>query len=196
MNIAHNFSATDWLALKLNQDLESDWIKAIDVFKDRLTERYIEPVDILIKTENHLPEKDRKFGFTVLAIDLLLMETIQSFKEGIINSTGKSKQIFTNFLKFSPYFNKYFSDDKSRENFYIDFRCGILHQAEIQSSALLWSLGEVYEKSEDLEIYNRNAIHENIKNDLNDYIQCLHNPKNQNERKLFKTKMNAIANRV
>ncbi|WP_394391146.1 hypothetical protein [Shewanella woodyi] len=195
MEIAPNFNAQEWLALDLESN-EEDWQKAIDVLKDRLYLRYIEPVDALIETEMQSKAKERKFGFTVLAIDMLLIETLQAFKEGLPDTNGKSKKVFKRFLEKSTYFSPYFTTDAQREEFYKSFRCGILHQAEVQSSALVWSIGELYERAEGLEVINRNAVHQNLKSDLDDYLNDLRSPGNKELRNNFRNKMNSVVERV
>ena len=195
MLIAPGFTADEWFALQLEQNVEKDWQIAVDVLKLRLYSRYIDPLDILVSSEDDIPHKDRRFGFTILAIDLLLMETLQSFKEGIFNTSGKSKIIFIKFLENSPHFSPYFPDKKTREDFYEYIRCGILHQGEIQSSALVWSLGELYERCDGIEVINRNAVHKSLKQDLNDYLLALRDPANKQLRKCFKSKMDTISGR-
>ena len=194
MEIAPNFTATDWKALDL-QENEEDWQKAVEVLQKRLYARYIEPVDVLIEIENGAGAKDRNFGFTILAIDLLLMETLQAFKEGLEDTNRKSKRVFMRFLRDSPRFSPFFSSPKERKDFYTEFRCGILHQAEIQSSAQVWSIGELYKRVDGREVINRNAVHQSLKADLDDYLQLLKNPQNRKQRELFKKKMDAVANR-
>ena len=194
MKIAPKYTSDDWKALNLDNK-ENDWQKAIDILHSRLYGRYIEPIDILIEAEKEENPQDKKFGFTILAIDLLLMETLQAFKEALIDTTGKSKPTFKNFLKDSPYFSKFFPDDSSREKFYKEFRCGILHQAEVQGSTLVWSIGELYECAGDISIINRTEVHENLKKDLDDYINLLRDSEQKELRKLFRKKMDAVANR-
>ncbi|RZG16739.1 hypothetical protein EXT47_05270 [Pseudoalteromonas sp. CO342X] len=194
MEIAPNFTAAQWRDLDLRSS-EEDWQRAVDVLRDRLYLRYIEPVDALIGAEEKQEASNRKFGFTILAIDMLLMETLQAFKEGLLTTDGKSKAVFKRFLEQSQYFNSYFKTDDEREAFYKSFRCGILHQAEIQSSALVWSIGELYERADDMEVINRNAVHENLKKDLDDYLVALRSPENKELRKKFKNKMGSVANR-
>ncbi|EHR0760546.1 hypothetical protein KUH14_004426 [Vibrio parahaemolyticus] len=204
MEIALDFTHEQWQALNLKdtpEDAEKDaveqgWQVAVDVLKDRLYSRYIDPVDALLSAEADKPAKERRFGFTILAIDLLLMETIQAFKEGLEDTNGKSKAVFKRFLEQSPHFAEYFPTDDHRESFYKKFRCGILHQAEIQSGALLWSIGELYERADDMEVANRTRIHEALKADLDDYLAALRNPDNVELRMLFKKKMDAVANRA
>lgn len=204
MEIALDFTDEQWLALNLKdtpedaekEAVEQDWQVAVDVLKDRLYSRYIDPVDALLTAEADKPAKERRFGFTILAIDLLLMETIQAFKEGLEDTDRQSKAVFKRFLEQSPHFAEYFPTDEHREDFYKKFRCGILHQAEIQSGALLWSVGELYERADDMEVANRTCIHEALKADLDDYLVALRNPDETELRMLFKKKMDAVANRT
>lgn len=77
-------------------------------------------------------------------------------------------------------------NDLQRKKFHKEFRCGILHQAEIQSSALVWSIGDLYERASGMEILDRNAVYEAIKLDLLDYITQLKNPASQELRSNLK----------
>ncbi|MDP2505826.1 hypothetical protein [Oceanobacter sp. 3_MG-2023] len=194
MEIAPNFTAKQWKSLDLESN-EDDWQKAIGVLCSRLSSRYLEPVDKLIEFEKKLKNSEKRFGFTVLEIDLLLIETLQAFKEGLESTDGKSKKVFVRFLKTSPYFCEYFHTKEQRDNFYKEFRCGILHQAEIQSSALVWSFGDMYERIEGMKVLNRNAVHEALKKDFADYIEKLKSPESLELRKKFKQKMDSVANR-
>ncbi|MGL1932023.1 MAG: hypothetical protein OCC45_09705 [Desulfotalea sp.] len=194
MEIAPNFTAQQWKELDL-ENSEGDWQKAIDVLDSRLRSRYLEPVDKLLEFENDLLAPKKRFGFTVLAIDLLLIETLQAFKEGLPSTDGKSKKVFIRFLRTSPHFCEYFQTKLQRENFYKDFRCGILHQAEIQSPALLWSFGDLYERVDEMEVLNRNAVHNALKNDFSDYIGLLRNPESTELRSKFRHKMDSVADR-
>ena len=61
-----------------------------------------------------------------MAIDCLLIETLQSFRDGLTNTKNKSKKMFERFLTSSESFREHFSKDEA-VSFYYDFRCGILH---------------------------------------------------------------------
>lgn len=196
MEIAPGVKSEEWFALRLDEPHEPDWQRAVEMLALRLNARYIEPVDILVAAEEKLPADKRRFGFTILAIDLLLMETVQAFREGLPDTNGKSRDVFKRYLQKSPHFSSYFPDDDSRESFYKEFRCGILHQAEIQSTALLWSIGELYERVNGLEVVNRTKVHDAIKNDLEDYLKELREPSSLALRKNFRQKMDAIAKRA
>ncbi len=130
MEIAPGFQANDWTGLKLDDSASADWEAAIGVLDRRIRERYLEPTDFLIGAENDKPAIQRRFGFTVLAIDCLLIETLGAFLEGLTDTIGKSKDTFCKFLTTRPQFCHDFSKDLA-EQFYYEFRCGVLHQAEL-----------------------------------------------------------------
>ena len=195
MDIAPNFSAEDWKKLDL-ENSEDDWQQAVDVFEQRLFARYIEPVDVLIEAEKEVNPKDKRFGFTTLAIDFLLMETLQAFIEGLPDTNGQSGRVFKSFLETSPRFSPYFTTEPERQAFFTQFRCGILHQAEVQSSALVWSVGDLYDRTSTPEIVNRMFVHRALKEDLKDYIKLLRDPASVEARTAFKNKMDALVNRA
>ncbi|WP_217563480.1 hypothetical protein [Vibrio cholerae] len=194
MFIAPKISSQDWNDLDLDNK-ESDWLIAVDILEARLFGRYISPVDLLIDSEAELNPSDKKFGFTTLAIDFLLMETFQAFKDGEINSERKSRKLFTKFLKESPTFSCYFKTNGQRKKFYTEFRCGILHQAEVQSSALVWSVGDLYEREQGKHKVNRIYVHRALKEEIGKYLEQLRDPSSTELRLAFRNKMNAIVAR-
>ena len=116
MYISPGVTDEDYKRLNLENNQSNDWNRVIDIFKTRITSRYLEPVDLLIKKDNDRIAKDRRYGFTILAIDCLLIETLQSFREGLTDTNGKSKDMFVNFLtqreSFKDFFRKYQKDFK------------------------------------------------------------------------------------
>jgi len=133
--------------LDLSNFKNSDWDVAIKILDQRLTERYILPIEVLQTAENEKPAYNKKFGFTVLAIDCLLIETLQSFYEGLTDSNRKSRQLFDRFFQQKDNFKYLFSDSADRKYFYDNFRCGILHQAQTFSKAKIWAIGTLMVKS-------------------------------------------------
>ncbi len=73
----------------------------------------------------------RRFGFTILAVDCLVIETLEAFIEGLEDTEGKSRATFCKFLRSRPLFAAEFTTEDLAEQFYYQFRCGILHQAEV-----------------------------------------------------------------
>src|ERR1700752_5067282 len=130
MQIAPGVDASVWHGLKLNDPASADWDKAVETLAARIRDRYIGPVDFLIAAEESKPASERRFGFTVLAIDCLLVETLGAFIEGLEDTDGESKRIFRTFLRTRKQFAADFTTDDIANKFYKQFRCGILHQAE------------------------------------------------------------------
>lgn len=195
MYIAPNFTDQDWNNLDLDGN-EEDWQTAINAFEDRIKSRYIEPVDQLIEFEKDLSHKNKRYGFTCLAIDMLLIETFQAFKEGLPDSKGRSKSLFTKFLMESQCFSHYFKNEKECKELYEQFRCGILHQAEVQGPVLVWSVGDLIERDANPPTLNRVFFHRELKKEFEYYIGLLRNPNLADLRKTFRTKMESIVERV
>lgn len=89
-----------------------------DMIKQRFTERYITPLR---------GDARRKNGFSLMAISCLMIETLQSFYEGLADTQGKSREAFERFFKENIEFTIFSPEAVS---FYKGVRCGILHQGE------------------------------------------------------------------
>lgn len=193
MHIAPGIHRNEWLKLKLDDGTSTDWKRGIEIFNERINSRYIEPVDLLIKKDHEQSASKRRYGFSILAVDCLLIETLQSFREGLIDTKGKSQKMFEKFLTSRNGFCEHFDKEKAA-NFYRDIRCGILHQAEVMGSYLIWSVGKLMRVKEDGTCYiNRTKFHEQLKNEVKRYCDELRDQANSNLRKNFRTKMDAIA---
>jgi hypothetical protein len=92
MYIAPGVADKEWLDLNLDDEDSVDWIKATEILRKRIYTRYLDAANLLIKDDEARKPLDRKYGFTVLAICCLLMETIQAFKDGLTDTNGKSKK--------------------------------------------------------------------------------------------------------
>ena len=92
--------------------------KLATFLSERLSERYIAPVDAL--------NPEEKNGFAIMALSCLLMETLESFYHGWAKSPDSG-------LAFCNFFDRHrrFDDFRGHANdFYRNVRCGILHQGE------------------------------------------------------------------
>jgi hypothetical protein len=193
MEIAKGITAEDYLKLDLTDKKSPNWDIAFEYLKLRLTERFIEPTDKLTELESELSAGEKKYGFAVLAIDCLLSETIQAFYEGITDSSGESKRLFKAFLQQRDNFKQHFTDEQQATDFYINFRCGILHQAQTSANTKIWAVGDLIMRKEKFVIVNRELYHKKVKDELDIYLKKL---KEKNDIKLlnnFKTKMDFIA---
>jgi hypothetical protein len=93
-----------------------DRIKIAEAIRKRFMDRYYWPV-----------VAKPKHGFTMMAISCLMIEAIESFRQGWKSSDNRSHVAFKSFFNKS----KHFEDLKGHHReFYKNVRCGILHQAE------------------------------------------------------------------
>ncbi len=84
---------------------------------ERFEERYFTPI---------LDSKSRH-GFTLLAISCLVIETLESFYQGLADTKNVSCKMFRAFFARNSKLGVFNSKD---DWFYKDIRCGILHQGE------------------------------------------------------------------
>ncbi len=194
MEIAKGIDAEDYKKLNLDpkDPSNNNWLTAIDYLKKRLSERFVEPANLLIDRERHLKPKDKKFGFTILAIDFMLTETLQCFYEGIVDSSGQSKEIFARFLTERDSFKSSFKTLNEGEDFYKKFRCGILHQAQTSADTKVWTVGDLIWQSGQYTIVNRDKYHELLLQEARDYFKKLRARTDITLLTNFKTKMNFI----
>ncbi|MDR0834662.1 MAG: hypothetical protein LBN93_10865 [Candidatus Symbiothrix sp.] len=106
---------------------EKEQKKIANFIYHRLYDRYLKPFQYDEAKYKKQYKKQYKNGFSIMANCCLLIEALQSFKNGWedTNERGKSEKAFKHF--FAEESN--FSDLKSTD-FYKNVRCGILHQGE------------------------------------------------------------------
>ncbi|GEM_PF-549221 len=187
LRISPQYTSRRWQKLDLNNP--EDWSKAAEIVRDRLEGRFLRFASEWLRV--------RDSGFVVLAIDCLLAETIQQFRDGIIRDEGigKSKELITKFLEgrqFQPDF-----DSTARTAFFEDIRCGLLHQAEARKMWLIrrrqpGMLGAVgggkgY-------IIDVERFHAALKDSLDEYVQLISQPDSSQLRSSLWRKMNDICN--
>jgi hypothetical protein len=192
MQIAPGVDATTWQALKLDDSCSPDWTTAVAILEGRIHERFIAPIDYLIAAEDSKPANERRFGFTVLAVDCLLIETLGAFIDGLEDTEGRSGPTFSKFLTTRPHFSSDFTEDLARQ-FFKEFRCGILHQAEIGGESRVWSVGPLIRLESGRIVVNRNELHERLKAEFQGYLAELRDPKNAKLRENFRKKMDSIS---
>lgn len=192
MEIAPGITCEYWNNLDLSSACNRDWCKAINVLKSRIIERYISPVDLMIEHEELKPYKERRFGFTILAIDCLLIETLQAFQDGNEDTKWrKGKTVFENYLTKSSNLGMHFTTKLAGE-FYDSYRNGILHQGQIKKNHLVWSIGEIVHTVEGAMVINRTKFHKCLKKDFEIYIRDLNDVANTELRNNFKSKMDTL----
>jgi len=195
MEIAPGVDHTAWAGLNLNDPQSPDWPLAVQIFEKRIRSRFLNAVDALEQRESY--ESQCRFGFTILAIDCLLIETLYQFREGLPHTKKKSSKAFKDFLTTTPQFNKHF-DNKLAEQFYDEFRCGILHQAEVKMLSRV-KTGPNYplvsrENKTGKMIVNRSLFHKALLDFFDSYIAQLRDGgvANEHHRQMFRMKMDIV----
>lgn len=132
-----------------------------DFVYNRLYSRYIKPFEFSDKTY----KKEYKNGFSMMASFCLLIETLQSFKEGRGDSNKKSKELFIRFFDETNIFPEFKNQGKE---IYENIRCGILHQGETTRG---WKITRVPSVSSSFskKTINANEFMNNLKKSLTEY---------------------------
>lgn len=154
----------NWLLIKDSHSKK----EIIDLIKQRFNNRYLK----------HLKKIDS--GFLKMGICCLMIETLESFKQGKENTKAKGAglKMFKDFFESEE---KYFPNFKNiTSEFYSHIRCGILHQAETTNAWRIRRDGaflDINEKSinsvkfvKALEHSLNNYINELLSNDFNSII--------------------------
>lgn len=193
MEIAPGYTAADWKALDLDGGDATQWAQAICIFETRIRRRFIDPVDVLIAHE--IGQKRGAFGFAILAIDCLLVETLQGFREGIVDHNGQSGRLVKTFLseRFPTHFDDGITRTSKAGKFYGRCRCGIHHSGQTDGDFRVRRSGPMIEfKADDSVIVNRTAFHDALKREFDAYLAELADPTKNDLRMKFRRKMDAI----
>ena len=185
MYISPRYSVSNWKMLNLSTP--SDWQTAVRVLEDRLNARFFDAAEAI--------DQQDFAGFAVLALDCLLIETLQQFKEGVGETPRrKGEQYFVNFLTTAP-FSSYFTK-ASATKFYCHFRCGILHQAEIKAISKVRRVAPLTAPTPDGKglIINRKLFHSTLRKAFAAYLRALRNRSDALLFQHFVNKMNHICN--
>lgn len=190
MEIAPGYTVRDWRRLQLDKPQHRDWTKAIEIFESRICHRFIAPVDVLIAHE--IGHERGTFGFAILALDCLIVETLQGFREGLIDHRGKSKRLIISFLTKRSQFSRFFTDNAIADKFHVGYRCALHHSGRTDGNLRIQRHGPLLRKDGTLIDINRTAFHEAIKLELKTYLAELTDSSKKHEREKFLKVMNAI----
>lgn len=175
---------------------DSDWESMVSIFRDRMDSRFLKPIR-LIANDCHLGEFS---GFSILALDCLIVETLNQFYSGLDETEGKHEMAFWKFFKNSDYFKGHFSRKKAF-TFYRHFRCGILHQAQTKKKSLVRVGQDTMVQSVEKDIsqglvVDRALFHNALEGEISSYMAKLREGGDENRelRANFITKMNIICN--
>lgn len=195
--IAPGHRVRGWKSLILDKNdssTSSDWTKAIAILDARIRRRLIEPAQLLIDAESGKSRGEN--GFAVLAIDFLLVETIQGFREGLTNHNRKSKALFKAFLTSWPAFKACVPQGGNANDLaasvYEQGRCALHHTGSTDRITVRKS-GKIFDFCDDGRIViNRTLLHQELVNAFDAYLAELKVPANAVLRKKFKQKMDHI----
>lgn len=185
MRISRNYTVDDWKSLDLKS--EDDWNLSVDILKDRLETRYLEHIREL------LPRKTS--GFVVLALDCVLIETLEQFKRGKRKTPqGRGQEFFVSFLTSSE-FGEHFTKDRAKI-FYTQIRCGLLHQSEAEGASRIKRGGShpLVSDTKDHEslIINKDEFHSLLEKVISTYYESLRMGVDPELRNNFRRKMDSI----
>jgi hypothetical protein len=105
-----------------------------EALRRRFAERYIFPVS----------ESRVKHGFATMAICCLMIESIETFRQGWESSRGHEGEAFERFFTREPAFAAFVGHEK---HFYENVRCGILHQGETYRGWKVVRRGALFDKT-------------------------------------------------
>ncbi|MFZ6673452.1 hypothetical protein [Undibacterium sp. Xuan67W] len=149
--LSSSTSVADYKKWKAANDRE----RLTHFFVERYEERYFQPID-----------SSYKHGFTMLAVACLVIETLESFYQGLTDTDGKSKKMFRDFLA---------RDTSLRvlgiagDWFYKDIRCGILHQSESRGGWRILRSGPLLDTEK--KAINASAILCALRQEVNKYAE-------------------------
>lgn len=194
--IAPGHRVSEWRDLSLDPTSSAapDWDKAIEILDSRIRNRFIEPAQLLIDSENDRARG--KFGFAILAIDFLLIETIEGFRTGQIDHRNRSKSLFTGFLTAWPAFSACIPVGKKgpalADRVFCQGRCALHHTGSTDRIVVKRS-GPMFTFHDDGRIeINRTRLHHELGKEFLKYTSDLRSQEGVELRGMFKRKMGYI----
>ncbi|TRB19701.1 hypothetical protein [Rhizobium rhizogenes] len=195
LQISPKYTVAFWRDLDLDPDnpKQDDWLKAIDVLRDRIEGRFIKPAQTLIDVDK--ASKQHTFGFAILALDCLILETIQGFTQGVTNHTGQSGPLFRAFLSNWQPFVACLGVDMAAttkaDEFYKQGRCA-LHHSGATEKLMVGISGPMMRFDNGQITVNRTLFHKELAKEFDRYLEALSDPHSVDLRKKFILKMNPI----
>ena len=118
---------------------EEDWKTSFDLLHTRIKTRFLNPIDWIFEKRLDVGE-----GFSVVALQCILIEFLEAFYQGKIYTTSKkprgfeynsSKQLFSDFLMGHKPFSEHFKSKANANGFFDNIRCGLLHEAATKETS-------------------------------------------------------------
>lgn len=202
VRISPQFKSSRWVKLDLLAKDSPDWKTAVDIFEDRIEGRFLKQIEILADNKDR---NIREFsGFAIMALDCLLIETLQQFCRGS-KRTGKDQDdvMFHDFFQRTPEFSAFFDTLAKTNVFYNQIRCGILHQAQTKKRSIIHikygsPLAAWIDMNDPLQgiSINRALFHKAVLKVYTSYVAQLRSNNHLNLRRKFEKKMNIIVSQT
>ena len=185
VNISPNYNKDSYLNLNLTlQSSEADWNTAVAILKDRIEGRYINQIDLLSNDVN-------ANGFTIMALNCLLIETLFQFRDGEEETPRPNSKTYPAFLLQE--FSTAFINQKTAKSFYKNIRCGILHSAQTKDESRLSDREDITVTFEgNTLIVSVKGISSLLKTYFEHYLQRLVDPNEVTLRNNFINKMKFV----
>lgn len=197
LEIAPGYTVGCWKKLRLNPDTptSADWDTALKIFDERIRRRFLDPVGALIEAEKDRGQK--MYGFAILAIDCLVIETLQGFREGKASHRGKSEERFANFLTgwdaFKVCLPKNCDSRSLAKRVYSGYRSALHHSGATDGAFRVGISGPVFDFKNEHEVkINRTCLHKELTREFETYLDDLCSQNGTELRRNFLKKMNAI----
>jgi hypothetical protein len=128
ISISPKYRKSHWQEALAN----NDWKRMVEIFEDRIEGRFLKSIRLIANGRN-IGECS---GFSILALDCLIIETLNQFYSGLDETEGAHDKAFWDFFKNSEWLKGHFSRGKAF-TFYSHYRCGILHQAQTKKKSVV-----------------------------------------------------------
>lgn len=185
--ISEHYTKMDYLNLHLSYNSnEATFDSAIRMFVDRIESRFTNQIHTLSSDCN-------LNGFSIMALECLLIETFAQFKNGLDDTQGASKAVYTAFLRNDL---QCFASQNIANAFYSNIRCGILHQAQTKpGSGLTFGMSKAIDYRQGFLMVSVDRFIEEMDSYFAEYCRRLHNRSEVLLRQNFIQKMDFICHR-
>jgi len=174
----------------------NEWCIATDILIDRMNAGFFDAINLL--SDQCDDRRGHNLSFSIMALNCLLIETLQQFYEGNDTTPGGNEVAFKRFFDRSPHFHRYFNGTISNQ-FYSNVRCGILHQAQTKRNVALEFNGDIMVQHKGRPrwlVFNTKAISHALHNEFVDYIERLKSDSELELRHNFVRKMRFIVQKA
>lgn len=117
----------------------ADWEAAFELLHTRIKTRFLNPIDWILEKGLDVGE-----GFSVVALQCILIEFLEAFYQGKIFTTSESprnfeynssRQLFCDFLMKHEPFSDHFASKANANGFFDNIRYGLLHEAATKETS-------------------------------------------------------------